>query len=55
MAVLYILEDFAHRAPVAWWLFAVALLVTAGISLMTLIYQVYKAANQNPAEVVKAG
>ena len=48
------LEDFAHRAPVAWWLFAVALLITAGISLLTLIYQTYKAANQNPAEVVKS-
>jgi ABC-type antimicrobial peptide transport system permease subunit len=48
------LEDFAHRASVSWWLFAVALLITAGISLLTLIYQTYKAADQNPAEVVKS-
>jgi ABC-type antimicrobial peptide transport system permease subunit len=48
------LEDFAHRAPVSWWLFAVALLVTVGISLLTLVYQTYKASNENPADVVKS-
>jgi len=47
------LEDFAHRAPVTWWLFAVAIVLAAGISLLTLIYQTQKAANRNPAEVVK--
>ena len=48
------LEDFAHKAPVSWWLFAVAVVLTAGISLLTLIYQTNKAANQNPADVVKS-
>jgi len=48
------LEDFAHKAPVSWWLFAVAATITAGISLLTLLWQTYKAANQNPAEVVKS-
>jgi ABC-type lipoprotein release transport system permease subunit len=48
------LEDFAHKAPVSWWLFAVAIVLTAGISLLTLIWQTKKAANQNPAEVVKS-
>jgi ABC-type antimicrobial peptide transport system permease subunit len=47
------LEGFAHKAPVSWWLFAVAIVLTVGISLLTLIYQTRKAANQNPAEVVK--
>ena len=47
------LEDFANKAPVSWWLFAVALVITACISLLTLIWQTSKAANQNPAEVVK--
>jgi ABC-type antimicrobial peptide transport system permease subunit len=47
------LEDFAHKAPVSWWLFAVAVVITAGISLLTLIYQTLKAAGQNPANVVK--
>ena len=46
------LEDFANKTPVSWWLFAVALVITGGVSLLTLIYQTHKAANQNPAEVV---
>jgi ABC-type antimicrobial peptide transport system permease subunit len=46
------LEDFANKAPVSWWLFAVAILLTAGISLLTLLYQTRKAANQNPAETI---
>ncbi len=48
------LESFAHKAPVSWWLFVIALSVTAGISLLTLIYQTHKAANENPAEVMKS-
>ena len=53
LAINRYLEDFAHKAPVSWWLFAVAIVITAGISLLTLIYQTQKAANRNPAEVVK--
>ena len=53
LAINRYLEDFAHKAPVSWWLFAVAIVITAGISLLTLIYQTLKAANRNPAEVVK--
>jgi ABC-type antimicrobial peptide transport system permease subunit len=48
------LENFAFKAPVSWWLFAVALVVTVAVSLMTLLYQTYKAGNENPAEVVKS-
>jgi len=53
-AVNRYLEDFANRASVSWWLFAVAVAFTAGISLLTLFFQTLKAANQNPAEVIKA-
>ena len=48
------LEDFANKAPVSWWLFAIAIVTTAAISLLTLVYQTQKAANQNPADVVKS-
>jgi ABC-type antimicrobial peptide transport system permease subunit len=47
------LEDFAHKAPVSWWLFAVAVALTASISLMTLLFQTQKAAKENPAEALK--
>jgi hypothetical protein len=48
------LENFAYKAPVSWWLFAVALAVTVFISLLTLIYQVYRAGVEPPVEAVKS-
>jgi ABC-type antimicrobial peptide transport system permease subunit len=48
------LENFAYKAPVSWWLFAVALTVTVAVSLITLIWQTYKAGNENPANVIKS-
>ena len=42
------LEGFANKAPISWWLFAIAAIVTAFISLATLIWQIRKAANINP-------
>jgi ABC-type antimicrobial peptide transport system permease subunit len=48
------LEDFAKKATGSWWLFVVALILTTGISLLTLIYQTVRAAGQNPAEIVKS-
>ena len=46
------LEDFANKTPVSWWLFAVALITTVGVSLLTLISQTQRAAKRNPAEVI---
>jgi hypothetical protein len=51
--ILKYLENFAYKAPVSWWLFAVALAVTVFISLLTLVWQAYKAGCEPPAEVVK--
>jgi ABC-type antimicrobial peptide transport system permease subunit len=48
------LENFAFRTQVSWWLFAVALALTAAVSLITLIYQVYTASNKNPTETVNS-
>jgi hypothetical protein len=48
------LENFAYKAPISWWLFAIALAVTICFSLLTLIYQVYKASIEPPAEVIKS-
>ena len=46
-------RDFAVKAPVGIGLFVVALLVVAVISLGTLFWQVRRAANINPADVMK--
>ena len=48
------LESFAHKTDISWWLFAIALLLTGAISLLTLIWQIRKAARTNPAEVIKS-
>jgi ABC-type antimicrobial peptide transport system permease subunit len=48
------LENFTFKAPVSWWLFAVALLVTVVLSMLTLLGQASKASRENPAEVIKS-
>jgi ABC-type antimicrobial peptide transport system permease subunit len=48
------LENFAYKTAISWWLFAIALAVTVFISLLTLIYQVYRASIEPPADVVKS-
>ena len=54
IAINKYLEDFANKASVSWWIFILALLITAGISLTTLIWQIHKAAQTNPAKAMKA-
>ncbi len=54
LAIFRYLDHFANKAPISWWIFAVALLITAGISLATLIWQIRKAARTNPAKAMKA-
>jgi ABC-type antimicrobial peptide transport system permease subunit len=51
--ILKYLENFAYKAPVSWWLFAVAFAVTVAVSLLTLIWQAYRAGSENPANVIK--
>lgn len=48
------LEGFAYQTPISWWIFVSALIITAFISFITLIYQIRRAANSNPAEVLKS-
>lgn len=47
------LEGFTHKASIAWWLFAIAFLITGGISLATLIWQIRRAARMNPINAIK--
>jgi ABC-type antimicrobial peptide transport system permease subunit len=48
------LENFAYKTSISWWLFAVALVVTVIVSMATMLYQIYKAGNENPSEVIKS-
>jgi ABC-type antimicrobial peptide transport system permease subunit len=57
IAVFFIqkyMEDFAYRTPLTGWMFVLALLVVALISGGALFWQTHKAANINPAIVMKS-
>jgi len=47
------LEGSMLKAPISWWIFALAALITAAISLGTIWWQTNKAANENPAVAMK--
>lgn len=47
------LKEFAYKATISSWLFIVAAVIILAISMLTLIYQVKKAASINPASIMK--
>lgn len=52
-AIDWYMQDFASKAPLSLWIFILAALITAAISLLTLIYQTIRAALTNPAIAMK--
>ena len=53
MPVLFGEQEIAANAPLTFDLFAVAVAITTAISLLTIIGQISKAANINPASIMK--
>ena len=51
--LLHWLRGYAYRIAIPWWLPTGILLLVATLVLLTVLGQVRKAANGNPAEVVK--
>ena len=51
--IIKYLEGFAHKAPVSWWLFAIAGILVGAISYLTLYFQIKRAVRINPAVVLK--
>ncbi len=47
------LQDFDYRTNIAWWIFAIAGLATLVIALLTISWQTWKAARQNPVETLR--
>ena len=47
------LQDFAYRIPMPWWVFSVVALLVFLIAFLTVSYQSYRAATQNPVESIK--
>ena len=48
------LSDFAYRAPVAWWVFAISIVGMIIIALFTLSIQTIRAAAANPVDSLRA-
>ena len=48
------LQNYAYHVSIAWWMFTAVLILTLAVVLTTVLGQVLKAANGNPAEVVKS-
>ncbi|MBQ6064407.1 MAG: FtsX-like permease family protein [Prevotella sp.] len=47
------LQSFAERTPIHWWLFPLALLAVAVVTLATVVIQSWRTANANPVESIK--
>ena len=48
------LRGFAYRTHMEWWLFALVALITALVALLTVSFQVIRAATLNPAETLRS-
>ena len=48
------MESYAYRTPLSGWIFLLALVIIAAISAGVLFWQVHKAANINPATIMKS-
>lgn len=48
------LENFARRTPIHWWVFALAFLLVTLITMATVTFQNWRAANENPVNSIKS-
>ncbi|MDR2968567.1 MAG: ABC transporter permease [Tannerellaceae bacterium] len=48
------LENFSYKTPMHWWVFLIAFVAVAGITLLTVTLRSLHAANENPVESVKS-
>jgi len=47
------LENFAYKATLSWWIFALAGLLALGIALLTVSWLSWRAATRNPVEALR--
>lgn len=48
------LNDYAYRAPISWWIFALAAVLAILIALLTVSFQAIKAAIANPIKSLRS-
>lgn len=54
LAITLYMEHFVYKVNLTWWIFAIAILLTGGISFFTLTWQIRKAARTNPVEIIRS-
>ncbi len=47
------LQNFAYRTNMGWWAFALAVVMMMIITMLTVSFQSYRAANRNPVEALR--
>ncbi len=47
------MENFAYKAKISWWIFALAGVIALVIAIITVSWQSWKAANKNPVEALR--
>ena len=47
------LQNFAYKTELSWWIFALSGIIALSIALLTVSWQTYIAARQNPVEALK--
>ena len=47
------LENFAYRTPLRWWVFVLAFVAVAAVTLATVTFQNWRAANANPVKSIR--
>ena len=48
------MQQYVYRSPMSWWVYAVAVAIILAITLITVTLRSWKAATENPADVVKS-
>ena len=54
IAVVRWLENFAYRTPIYWWVFAIAFVAVGVITILTVTFQNWRVANENPVKNIKS-
>ena len=52
-AIIRWLENFAYKTPVYAWVFLLAFLLVSMITILTVTFQNWRAANENPVDSIK--
>jgi putative ABC transport system permease protein len=48
------LQDYAYRINISWWIFALAAVITIALTLLTVGFQTLKAATANPVKSISS-